>query len=382
MSATSTKDARRGVAPSLLFQQVANTAKWALESGSESSHLRILNGAHELDARWQKHDGRGDYFSLMLAAHFTTVATFVPTDVDNHIRHLIWKEVANADELEQFVARIDEAAMWDPRLVSNRTVDDREGGVLSGHDGEWFSVRAGALGRAFALGATNVTDKLEGQIREQLDRHARVYARLAESEPLDALRAATVLAHNLGDLSRVVDTWQLSSEKTKALQHDFSRLGHEPREKYGTTFVEAGLVNKAIMADENHRYLPLRKPRALRSKKEFVIPFGPFFDAWGETIARDTEIAPRDLAEIVDALIQGFTALPKCAAFVRALAGIHRRTRGGIDRIIKDDLPVRTQRVAYAGPIREALRIEPAAFAARIEKAFYAARDAIRASAL
>ena len=44
-------------------------------------------------------------------------------------------------------ACVDEAVARDARVVSERVTDG-----LSGHDGEWLSVRAGALGRALVLG--------------------------------------------------------------------------------------------------------------------------------------------------------------------------------------------------------------------------------------
>ncbi|MBK8172295.1 MAG: hypothetical protein IPK60_18385 [Sandaracinaceae bacterium] len=367
---------KRGIAPALLLQQVRNTAAWAIDGDSAESWRSYLLGAPKLEARWQKPESHVDYFSLMLAAHFTTVATFVPTDVDIHIRRNVWRDTPDADELARLVARIDEAESWDPRQVSNRWILDSQEGVLSGHDGEWFSVRAGALGRAIALRSEELTAKLEKQIRDQLDRHARIYTKLADSNALEALKAATVIAHNLGDLSRVVDTWEKGDDRTEALRHDFTRLGHEPREAYGTLFVEVGAVNKAVMADENHRYLPLRKPRVLRAKKEFAIPFGPFFDSWGERLATDELIGERELGEIVDTIIQGVTTLPKCAAYTRALAGIERKTKGGIARIVKEQLPVSTQRLAFAGHIREALRVSQSAFEAKVAKRFAEARAA------
>lgn len=360
----------RGIAPTLLVSQVRNTAAWAFEvpnAGSWQSHLK---NAEALQTSFDAPEGRLSYFSLMLAAHFTTVATFVPTDVDVHIRHHAWQAVRSADELTRYVERIDEAAMWDERVVSNRFVEDDADGVLSGHNGEWFSVRAGALGRAIELGATSVAERVATQIRDELARHARIYRHASENAPRDALCVATLLAHNLGDLSRVVDAWETKSATANAFRSEFSRLGHDARAPYGSTFVEAGELNKAMMAHENHRYLALRKPRALRTKKEFVIPFGPFFDAWGERIGSDTSLSERDLGEIVDALIQGVHSLPNCLAFTRALAGIHRRTKGGIDRIVKEQLPARTQRLAYAGPIREALRVPTTAFEARVTKSF------------
>lgn len=360
----------RGIAPSLLLEQVKNTASWALEQASAESWQAHLRNATELDARFHNGDAREEYFSLMLSAHFTTVATFVPTDVDVHIRHHAWQVVTDAAELERYVARIDEAAAWDERVVSNRYVEDDADGVLSGHNGEWFSVRAGALGRAVQLRAEHIIETLASQISAELLRHARIFEHARAVNPLDAMRVATLIAHNLGDLSRVVDAWEAKGPLAEGMRAKFSRLGHEERAPYGRTFVDAGDLNKELMAHENHRYLALRKPRSLRTKKEFVIPFGPFFDAWGERIGSDNSIDERGLGEIVDALIHGMNSLPKCLSFARALAGIHRRTKGGLDRVVKEQLPARTQRLAFAGPIREALRVSPSVFEARVRRSY------------
>src|SRR5437870_2392981 len=79
------------------------------------------------------------------------------------------------------------------------------GGTLSGHDGEWLAVRAGALGRALELGAAAVIEKLVADIDGELAREAAAMAAARRGDAKVALMTATVLAHNLGDLSRVVE---------------------------------------------------------------------------------------------------------------------------------------------------------------------------------
>src|SRR5438046_1692542 len=71
---------------------------------------------------------------LRLAAHYATVATFVPTDVDAHIRHHHWMAIDDAGVFAAARACSDEAAARDPTLVSARVTEG-----VSGHDGEWFS---------------------------------------------------------------------------------------------------------------------------------------------------------------------------------------------------------------------------------------------------
>src|SRR5262249_49667569 len=141
---------------------------------------------------------------LRLAAHYATVATFVPTDVDAHIRHHHWMAIDDARVFAAARGCIDEAAARDPALVSARVTQG-----VSGHDGEWFSVRAGALGRALSLGLTDEAASLVAKIDAELEREEKLFAAaIARGEPArTTLALATALAHNLGDLSRVVDAW-------------------------------------------------------------------------------------------------------------------------------------------------------------------------------
>src|SRR5262249_19623436 len=136
----------------------------------------------------------------LLAAHFATVATFVPTDVDARIRHHVWSAMQTAEEIAAACDVVDEVASWDARWVSARTVDDGERS-LSGHDGEWLGVRAGALGRASALGASELVERLVENIDSELAREERMFVN-AWKEGAPAARTlsiATIIAHNLGD---------------------------------------------------------------------------------------------------------------------------------------------------------------------------------------
>ncbi len=151
-------------------------------------------------------------FRLRLAAHYATVATFVPTDVDAHIRHHTWVPVADAAAFAQMRACVDEAAARDARVVSERVTQG-----LSGHDGEWLSVRAGALGRALVLGLDDEAAALAAQIDAELDREQHAFAAALDggAPAATTLALATTIAHNLGDLSRVVDAWPRSARRAE-----------------------------------------------------------------------------------------------------------------------------------------------------------------------
>ena len=223
---------------------------------------------------------------VRLAAHYATVATFVPTDVDAHIRHHTWVAIDEPGVFAEARACIDETAARDASAVSARVTAG-----ISGHDGEWLAVRAGALGRALALGLHDEAAGLAERIDAELDREERCFAAaLARGAPATTtLALATTLAHNLGDLSRVVDAWP-KAVGGRELRERYSRLGHADGPRRRRSFVLAGALNKELMALENHRFLALRKPRALRRSRDLLLPLGPWFDAWGETIARSAHL--------------------------------------------------------------------------------------------
>jgi hypothetical protein len=366
---------KSGIATPLLLSQVKATAGWLWDAPLPDERVRLVTNA--LDAveaaeKDRKENGTA-YLRALLSAHYATVATFVPTDVDTRIRHHTWALVESPDALGPMVDVVDEIASLDPRWVSARTVDDERGQALAGHQGEWFSVRAGALGRALALGATEIATRLVEAIDAELERHARVFDEAWKTNaPAErVLRLATILAHNLGDLSRVVEAWPGRPEMAE-VRARYVRLGHPDAPSPMPAFVRAGALNKAIMALENHRFLALRKPRALRTSRALLLPIGPWFDAWGETIARSLE--QRDVAEVVAALVETHLSSPEQQGILRALAGIHRATRGGIELYVPD-LPARIRKDATRGKVREALDVTPEHFSAKMERRYKNERE-------
>ncbi len=357
----------QGIKPARLFDQVKSTAEWALEPSFGAGQgfgdvLRTLPAALESD--WPASRATADHLRLLLAAHYTTVATFVPTDVDAWIRHHHWQEQNDAEALLRSVDVVDEAARWPSKLVSARAVEIGSFGPLSGHDGEWLSVRSGALGRAISLDVPEAIDRLVTAIDEELAREAGSFeAALAANEPIALLSCATVVAHNLGDLSRVAIAWP-KGEKHDPLRKRFGRLGHDDAALHRKPFLVAGAVNKAIMATENHRFLPLRAPRGLRRSRDLLLPIGPFFDAWGATIATHATLEERDRAEIVEAIFEVIDRGPGQQGPLRALAGLNRALRGGLDGMLSD-LPARRRKLAPE--VKDALKLDEERFLARVK---------------
>jgi hypothetical protein len=356
-----------GIAPSVLATQIRATAPWALDGDAPAG--AIVRDAGSIEAAWQEDPHAIQYFGLLLAAHYLTVATFVPTDVDARIRHHAWVS-AEPDRLARQIDVLEAAASWDARAVSARTVaDPRAGGsaahAISGHDGEWLTVWAGALGRALVIGDEVSSARCLAAIEASLEGQASVY-RALEDRPdhlADLIRAGTVLAHNAGDLSRVVEQWP----RRPAIEpHRFRlmKLGHERGERFGGAFLRAGTINKALTAIENHRFLALRAPRGLRRARDLLLPIGPFFDDWGETVARSPLLEPEDHAEIVAALLETHLRGEDQQGCLRALAAIHEHAPGGLDRLAPD-LPARLRKLVSAGAVRDAMKTPKATFEGR-----------------
>ncbi len=357
---------RVGISNSVLVEQVRNTAAWLWAAPHAAPLVAIFDRATDEPPS----DGAALVRALRvrLAAHYATVATFVPTDVDAHIRHHTWVALDEPDVFTEARACIDEAAARDASAVSARVTAG-----ISGHDGEWLSVRAGALGRALALGLHHEAAALVERIDAELDREERCFAdALARGAPAKTtLALATILAHNLGDLSRVVEAWP-KAVGGQELRERYARLGHADGPRHRPSFVRAGALNKELMALENHRFLALRKPRALRRSRALLLPLGPWFDAWGETVARSGELDDAERGDVVTALVELHFSSPLQNGCLRALAGIHRATRGGLSAYLAS-LPARLRKEATRGRIRDAIDVLPEHFEARFEKRFRAA---------
>jgi len=322
-----------GIAPTVLFDQVKSTAPWALTLEPPLASIEILRKAPELEQKWRKGEDAESYFVALLAAHFTTVGTFVPTDVDQRIRQHAWSALSGR-LLASAVDRAEEVARWDMRPVSERYVVLKDE-VVAGHQGEWLSVMAGALGRALLVSDTAIVARTTAWIEAELAREARlVTLARKKSDDRTLLSLVTTVAHNLGDLSRVVDTWQ-PVHAASELGLRYQRLGHEGGARFDGSFVFAGEVNKLFMAKENHRFLPLRVPRALRRERAFLLPFGPYFYDWGRTIGSTNLLDDAERAEILLALLRVHERRDDEHGCLRAIAGINSAFEGGVAKLAR-----------------------------------------------
>jgi hypothetical protein len=220
---------------------------------------------------------------------------------------------------------------------------------------------AGALGRALALSDAAIIERTSAWIEAELAREARLvtFARKHGTDR-ELLSVVTTVAHNLGDLSRVVDTWApVHAESELGLR--YRRLGHEDGARFDGAFVFAGALNKERMALENHRFLPLRKPKALRRERSFLLPFGPYFYEWGRMIGSTKLLADDERAEILLALVRVHEIRAEERGCLRAIAGMNDGFRGGVDKLVP--LWPAGERSAIArGGVRQALRVSEASF--------------------
>lgn len=352
----------RGIAPRTLIEQIRNTAPFVPHGSIDGSiSTPYADFIRKVAAEPDRELSHLEYFKLCVSAHWATVATFVPTDVDNQIRHKLWHPALPSETVAEMAELVLEARGWDARPVTTRWVGDGAGFVVSGHNGEWFSI-AGAAYAALRRRDPELAARVAGEIVAECQAEADLFARLrAKGDALDLLRLSTLIAHNLGDLDRVIEMWNLAP--SDPLREATFKLGHAPNtnETWRAELVLAGDLNQKHMAAENHRHFALRKPKCLRRSVELLLPIGPFFDEWGARVASHPALSREDVAEITLALIEGWERLPETLGYPRALAGILEGFRGGPSELARY-LPAKRARQLQAGPLKALMSVSRARF--------------------
>lgn len=321
----------RGIAPELLVSQVRNTMPYLFSPDSALSSLVPAQIVREFTQQALDHF---EYFKLCVSSHYLSCATPVPTDVDNQIRFKLWPKQLPLETALQMAQFVLESRQWDFTQLSSRFVygasnSEWKNQSLTGHHGEWFTVSAAAYcalkqysdpkAQAKAL---EIFEQIEHEIRRQSEIFGSLWR---ANEGIACLKASASIAHNLGDLDRVMDMWDLFVGDP--LRLEFYKLGASPFDSHqklrymGRLWVAGELYKSGIdgssMAFENHRHFALRKPKCLRMKAELCIPTGPFFDDWGGKVVNHLD--ENEQEEVLDALIQGWSRLPKTIGYGRAL---------------------------------------------------------------
>ena len=320
-----------------------------------------------------------DYFTLCLACHFASVATYVPTDVDAKIRHALWLDQTDVNEL----ARMRDLALyigeWDTSGVSTRAVTLERQGARgerhSGHDGEWLSVLCGGLVGHSKVGDEANAARFEEAIDAELAREARAFDELVRGKGRETALAglAAILTHNAGDVMQV-----LGSKHAKYLPSTvklrFTDLARERFERYGGAFGRAAAVYRAVMAPEGHRNYPLRELKELRRSAELLLPIAPFLDEWGARLALWPGFSSDERANIVGGLINGCRKVEGQQGYYRALAGFDRAFPGGLDsREITVHLGARVRAELKDARLRKKIAVRRESFESSCAKAARAA---------
>jgi hypothetical protein len=297
----------------------------------------ILRQANRLEAAEDPSPrARTDYFALCLAAHFASVASYVPTDVDAKIRRALWFEEQPEDEMARKCALALYLKDWDVRGVSARILDVDGIGPVSGHDGERLSVLAGGMLGLLERGDATAAARFGAEIDAELEREARAFEAV-ESEPgheIDLLRLAWILTHNAGDVMQGLSAKgvRLVGERPVGERERtrFADLARERFERYGGAFGRAAVLYRAILAPEGHRNYPLRATKLLRAHPDLLLPLGPCLDDWGARLATWPAWTTAQRAEVLTAILEGCRKVPGQESYFRALAGFDEAHPGGL----------------------------------------------------
>lgn len=325
-----------GIAPNLLLKDVEVTAPWLFQGeisteGENKEYLKKLV-FYKKNLKLLGHINLTEYFYLCMSAHWATAGTFVPTNVDNQIREGLWRHGEVGRHIEKMARITIDSWLWDYEDVTNRkSYNLRTNQVMSTHEGTWLSV---AIGAYCAL-KRNKREALANEVYEvilaEVQKEEKLLLELQDSrDHINFLRSSALMAHNFGDLDRVIDQWEMDHEDPAVKR--IYKLGHKPNESYSKILVFTGNVNKAFLSVENHRHMSLRQPKCLRRSHDFLVPVGPFMEEWGERLGSSQNLSAEEKAEIIVALHEGFSRQDLARGYVRAFRGM-LKSMGGMDSL-------------------------------------------------
>jgi hypothetical protein len=291
-----------------------------------------------------------DYFALCLACHHTTVATFVPTDVDTKIRGMAWRETSDVEVLKPMLRFALAARGWTEENISTRSVRG-----VSGHNGEHWSAIAGGLGRMLELGDAASAEEAQTAIDAEIAREQAVFDQVAAERDgeLDLLRLAMTLAHNRGDLTQGMGFWKKVPATLPLMNHFTTR---------GRFEVAVRMYQDTGLSAEGHRHYPLRPVKALRRSPATLLPLCPFLDDWGAAVATLEE---ND--EVLAALVVGCQKLKGQQGYYRAIAGMYAASPGAFERAAAR-MPNATQRLLRAAEMRKLINVPRVSFESMMRK--------------
>ena len=329
-----------GIAPNLLLKDVENTAPFLFRGeietkGKDRAYLEKLV-FYKKNLQALKHIDLTEYFYVCMAAHWATAGTFVPTNVDNQIREGLWKHGQVGGHIDRMAKITIDSWTWNYEQVTNRKcVNPANGQIMSTHEGTWLSVAIGAYCALIKNKRISLAQEVADFILAEIEKEEKLLTQLRENrDHMTFLKSTALMAHNFGDLDRVIDQWGMDQEDP--FRKRIYKLGHVPNENYSPILVYAGQVNKAFLSLENHRHMSMRQPRCLRRSYKFLIPVGPFMQEWGRVLGTSSELNTAEKAEIVAAFFEGFTRQNQAFGYARAFAGMLEALPEGLATLERD----------------------------------------------
>ncbi len=326
-----------GIAPNLLLKDVANTAPFLfsgeLETTSPNQAYLAKLIFYKKNLNLLKNIDLAEYFHICMSAHWATAGTFVPTDVDNQIREGLWRHGEIGRYIEKMTRITIDAWSWDYTQVTNRkSFNIATNQVLSTHEGTWLSVAIGAYCALIKNKRTTLANEVAEVILAEIEKEQCLLLQLQENrDHKNYLRTCALMAHNFGDLDRVIDQWQLSEDDL--FRQRIYKLGHKPNSNYSPILYFSGLINTEFLSVENHRHMSLRQPKCLRKSYHFLVPAGPFMDDWGKVLGSSTILSMTEKAEIIAAFFDGYQRQSMAMGYIRAFKGLIESVTGGMEAI-------------------------------------------------
>lgn len=354
----------QGIAPPLLLSQIENTVPFLFTQRDGPPYAKYIKS-------WavppDQEPSLLEYFRLCMAAHWATAGTYVPTNVDSAIRIKLWGEPCPDGTRQAMADLVLESLDWDYTPFTARCVKLPDGKLLATHEGTWFSVAVGAYAAMRTLDPERAGRILEAAAAE-VRREARALSDfLKAGDELGFLQAVALVSHNLGDLNRVVDMWELPEDDDLRLR--IYKAVHPGAAEHNPLFARAAEINTVHLAVENHRHLALRAARCLRRRREFLLPVAPFLDSWGAFVGnlRHNGLTGPELGQVVSALLDGMSREVSGTGYPRALAGILETVPGGMAALARH-IPSSAARTLKSGALRQAVSVPRERFEARWAK--------------
>ena len=329
-----------GIAPNLLLKDIEVTAPFLFKGdlnmeGKNRAYIQKLY-TYKKNLNSLKYINLTEYFHICMAAHWSTAGTFVPTNVDNQIREGLWKHNEILGHIDRMARITIDSWLWDYEEVTNRKAyNPARNQVMSTHEGTWLSVAIGAYCALVKHKKTELAEEVATTILAEIEKEEKLLLHLREQrDHVNFLRSTALMAHNFGDLDRVIDQWEMPQDDS--FRQRIYKLGHQLNPAYSPILVFAGQVNKKFLSVENHRHMSMRQAKCLRRSHKFLIPVGPFMDQWGETLGSSKDLTMAEKGEIVANLFEGYKRQDHAFGYARAFHGLVGALPQGLKSLEQD----------------------------------------------